>query len=75
MPHFDIVFTSAALLLAQQPCRQCGAPMTLISIKPVGQYISQRTFECPLCDRTETGLSSDPLATLELAAKQKPHRP
>jgi hypothetical protein len=60
MPHSDIVFTSAALLLADKPppCVHCGSRMSLIGIKPVGPHLSKRVFECPDCDRAKDETSS-----------------
>ena len=39
MPHFDIVFTSQPCCLLDSHAVNAAAPMTLISIKPVGPII------------------------------------
>ena len=52
MAYSDIVFTSAVALLADKPsCLHCGSRMSVIKIERFDLNLSQRTFDCPYCDR------------------------
>lgn len=35
-------------------CPQCGSKMMLASIEPVAPGIDHHTFECDMCDHSET---------------------
>ena len=57
MAHFDIVSATRAVL-DRPHCRQCGGPLTLLSLTTVVPHMVQRTFECPACDSAKDGRDS-----------------
>ena len=45
---------SSNATIDRPPCPTCGSVMWLVRIQPEGQGIDKGTFECPVCDISET---------------------
>lgn len=50
MPHTDICFSAASVLLKRPRCPICGEEMRLVRLVPVAAHMVERTSQCPTWD-------------------------
>ena len=50
--------SSNSVTIDRPVCAKCDAVMWLVRIQPEGQGIDKQTFECPVCDISETAVGT-----------------